>query len=82
MIKYFNEQEVDKYEEYNNKFAWIERFTDYIVIIKEILKGKFFVKEIIRSYKMKKVYAVWSSKDKKPFFMYILLLPLLYFKRQ
>lgn len=81
MISYFNENDVAEIKDFHQQIAWIERLTDTVVIIKEVLKGNNLLKEVFKSYKIKKVYAVWSSKDILPFIMYLLLSPILYFKR-
>lgn len=66
----------------DNSFAWVERFTDFVVILKEILKRKPILRHALSSYKTnKKIYAVWSWKDPLPAIMYILMVPILFFKR-
>jgi D-aspartate ligase len=81
MISYFNENDLTEIKDFDQQIAWIERLTDTVVIIKELLKGNNLLKEVFKSYKIKKVYAVWSSKDILPFIMYLLLSPILFFKR-
>jgi len=63
------------------KVGWVERLTDWTVAVKEILKGRMSISIFLNSYNIQKEYAVWSSKDPKPFFMYILLSPILFIKR-
>ena len=61
--------------------AWVERVSDFAIIIKEALKGKMNIKEALASYHVPKTYAVWDKKDPLPSLMYILLFPFLYFIR-
>lgn len=65
----------------NETKAWVERLTDYAVVLKELLKNKMKLSEVIKSYKIKKVNAVWSWKDIRPALMYIILSPILFIKR-
>ena len=64
-----------------NPVFWEERLTDVYVVSKEVLKGRMRLKEYFETRKGKKVRAVWSSKDPLPAIMYVLLSPVLYFKR-
>lgn len=82
MIHYYNGESVRLKLNFSKEVAWAERLTDFSVILKEILKGNLSVKEICKSYKIQKEYAVWSIKDSLPFFMYILLSPILFFIRK
>ena len=80
MIDYFNGTESFTAVEYR-KVGWVERLTDWTVVTKEILKGRLSIGDVAKSYRIKKEYAVWSKHDIIPFFMYVLLSPLLFFKR-
>ena len=82
MIHYYNGEPVRLKLNFSKEVAWAERLTDFSVILKEILKGNLSVKDICKSYKIQKEYAVWSIKDSLPFFMYILLSPILFFIRK
>lgn len=81
MISYYNQNDTSEIKNFDKCCGWIERLTDTVVVFKELLKGNNLLKEMLQSYKKKKVYAVWSSNDIKPFVMYLLLAPILYFKR-
>lgn len=80
MIDYFNQMSQQTLQN-NDCVGWVERLTDWTIIVKELLKGKMSLSEIIKSYKIKKESAVWSLTDMLPAIMYILLSPILYFKR-
>ena len=82
MIHYYNREVTETKLDFTGKTAWVERLTDFSVMAKEVIKGNLNIGEIYNSYKIKKEYAVWSSKDKLPFFMYILMSPLLFFIRK
>ena len=87
LIDWFDSVEKDKFAIRNHKFeidttvAWCERLTDFSVAMKEILRGRMTLKEVIASYKIKHESAVWSWRDPLPAIMYILLSPILYVKR-
>lgn len=61
--------------------AWVERLTDFTIIMKEKLKGHIKLSAAVKSYRRKKVSAVWSLHDPLPAVMYLLLSPFLYIKR-
>ena len=61
--------------------AWVERVTDFAVILKGIFKDQVKLNEVLQSYSKKKINAVWSIKDPFPAIMYILMSPILYIKR-
>ena len=82
MIHYYNREVTETKLDFTGKTAWVERLTDFSVMAKEVIKGNLNMGEIYNSYKIKKEYAVWSSKDRLPFFMYILMSPLLFFIRK
>jgi len=65
----------------DRKVGWVERLTDCSVSIKEIFKGRMTLDYFMRSYSVDKEYAVWSRKDVNPAVMYIILSPVLFFKR-
>jgi predicted ATP-grasp superfamily ATP-dependent carboligase len=81
MIHYYNGTSVKPKLNFSKRVAWTERLTDFIIIMKELMKDRIKWKEVVLCYKMRKEYAVWNSKDMFPFFMYVLLSPILYFKR-
>ena len=59
------------------KAGWVERLTDYAVII----KNRLCMKDVINSYKLKKCSALLSADDPLPAIMYIIMSPVLYLKR-
>jgi len=59
----------------------VERLTDFAVIIKEIINKRMKFTDVIKSYKVRKTYAVWSKKDMLPFVAYLLFSPYLFLKR-
>lgn len=61
--------------------AWVERLTDFAVVLKELLKGRMKLSEVIKTYRLSKTNAVWSLKDIKPAIVYIILSPILFVKR-
>lgn len=80
MIHYLN-GEPGAFRPDGPRTAWVERLTDYTIILKETLKGRMKLSEALRSYRQRKVSAVWSWKDPLPALMYLLLSPILYVKR-
>lgn len=82
MIYYYNGTSVKLKLNFSKRVAWVERLTDYSIIAKETIKGNLDMRKAYNSYKIEKEYAVWSSKDKLPFFMYILMSPVLFFIRK
>lgn len=85
MIDYINKQYTSVTDlpsiDTTAKLGWVERLTDWTVIAKEILKGRMSMKQVMQSYCIPKEYAVWNKHDIKPWVMYLLLSPILYFKR-
>lgn len=61
--------------------AWVERLTDFAVVLKELLKQKMKLKEAFKTYRISKTNAVWNIKDIKPAIMYLILSPILFIKR-
>ncbi|MBP7732005.1 MAG: ATP-grasp domain-containing protein [Bacteroidales bacterium] len=82
MVNFLNGKDIEyKY----NKMAdigWIEHITDIYVAFKEIIKGKLTISEYLKTIRMPKENAVWLSNDPLPAFMYIFLLPYLFFIRK
>ncbi len=66
---------------FSNDCAWVERITDYAVILKGIFKKQIKLGDVIRSYGQRKISAVWSLSDPLPAIMYALMSPILYVKR-
>ncbi len=63
------------------RVGWVERLTDWTVIVKELIHGRMSLKDICASYRIKHESAVWKWHDPLPGIMYILLSPILYIKR-
>ena len=80
MIDYYNgattELPVEK-----KTVAWVERLTDWTVIVKELLHGRMNWHDVRKTYKIHKENAVWQWGDPMPGIMYILMAPILYVKR-
>lgn len=64
-----------------NKVGWVERLTDWTVIMKEVLHHRMRLSSAVQPYKLPKENAVWSFHDPLPGIMYILLSPILYILR-
>ncbi len=80
MLLYLNNKEQQFVPQIEN-FAWVERLTDYTIVTKELLKKKMKLKDVLKTYRMKKVSAVWDIKDPLPAVMYLLQSPILFIKR-
>jgi len=80
-IQYLNDSEIIEFNDFQKEAAWVDRLTDFAVALKEIYKGHMQISSFISSYKIKKEYAVWCPNDLLPFIMYLLMSPILYFKR-
>ena len=80
LIKHENKQAGD-FKTSSVKMAWVERLTDYTIILKESLKGRMSLWQALKTYRQKKVSAVWSWRDPLPALMYLLLSPVLFIKR-
>ena len=81
LIRHFNHESIKSIHSIIENRAWAERLTDISVIIESCLRGEMSLHDVINSYKLEIEYAVWDKKDLKPFLMYLLLAPILYFKR-
>ena len=79
-VDYLNGKALSNGNDYS-PVCWQERLTDWYIVVKEVLKGNLSLKEVLDLRKGRKVYAVWSSRDPLPAIMYVLLSPILYFKR-
>lgn len=80
MIYYLN-GERGNFHPSTKETGWVERLTDYTIIAKETIKGRMKLSDALRTYRQQKVSAVWSWKDPMPAVMYLLLSPILFFKR-
>lgn len=80
LIRDVNEQE-SNFTSADEGKAWVERLTDWTIIAKETLKRRINLCETIKTYHISKVSAVWSRRDPLPAIMYILMSPVLFFKR-
>ena len=61
--------------------GWVERLTDWTVLVKEFLKRRIHIRDICHTYNIPKENAVWQLSDPLPGIMYILMAPILYVKR-
>ena len=80
MIDYYNGTPTAP-TNHTQSVGWVERLTDWAVVIKEILRGKMNIKDVYKTYRIKKENAVWRWTDPLPGIMYILMAPILYIKR-
>jgi len=80
LIKHENKQ-VGDFKISSVKMAWVERLTDFTIILKESLKGRLSLWKALKTYRQKKVSAVWSWRDPLPALMYLILSPVLFIKR-
>jgi predicted ATP-grasp superfamily ATP-dependent carboligase len=60
---------------------WIRLLTDIPTILGEMFKGRLSIKDYFISLKGQKRFAVFSLNDPLPFFIELLLIPYLWFKR-
>lgn len=81
MIKYYNGEKLEPKIVRTENLAWIERVTDYYVVITETFKGRYSFRTWLKTMALKKESATWSWKDPVPGIMYLLLTPYLFFKR-
>ncbi len=80
MIDYFNgDTEPQSYV--NARCGWVDRLTDFAVITKSLSKKIITLKSVKDSYSIRKEHAVWNWHDMVPGIMYVVLSPILYFKR-
>lgn len=80
MIDYYNDSQT-VVANHKQSVGWVERLTDWTVVTKEILRGKMTIKDVCKTYQIKKENAVWQWNDPMPGIMYVLMAPLLYIKR-
>ena len=80
MIDYYNGTTAT-IANHTQSVGWVERLTDWTVVSKEILCGKMAIKDVCKTYRIKKENAVWQWTDPLPGMMYILMAPILYVKR-
>jgi predicted ATP-grasp superfamily ATP-dependent carboligase len=81
MIKDIQGKNIEKHRNTKEKLAWVEQLTDFFIVFTEILKGKMSFRDYYKTWKLKKEYATFDWRDPLPAIMYILLSPILYFKR-
>jgi len=81
LVDYADQKPISERHNQNSQISWIERITDTYVVTKEILNGNMKLSSYLKSMNMSKEYACFSWRDPLPGFMYLLLLPYLYFKR-
>lgn len=64
-----------------NSLKWIRLSTDFVTVVKEIIRGRMSISEYLRSLKGEKEFAVFSLNDPLPFFTELLIFPYLLKKR-
>ncbi|GJQ64313.1 MAG: hypothetical protein SCALA702_33660 [Melioribacteraceae bacterium] len=78
MIYYYSTGSEYTYpDRYESGVKWSHIWTDLVFSLLGIVKKKYTVGEILKSYSGKVEYGVWSLKDPKPFIMETILLPLI-----
>jgi D-aspartate ligase len=81
MLDHFNGISSRPQMNYTEKLGWIEGVTDTFTVIKAILKGKYSIRNYVKTFQIKKVRAIFDKNDIRPFLAYLLLLPYLFVKR-
>ena len=81
LVHYLEHKPISKKINDKLDIAWIEEITDTYVSIKEMINRRLSVSDYIKSMRLTKEFATWSSRDPLPLLMYIIMLPILYFKR-
>lgn len=81
MVKYLQNDPIDRKKNALPDIGWIERLTDTYVALGEMSKGQLSIKDYWRSLQIRKESATWSSKDPMPAIAYLLLAPYLLIKR-
>ena len=81
MYSFVNELTYTYPTKYQNNVYWMNHVTDFPFSIKGLLKRKYSIPEILKSYFSRKNYAIFKSNDLLPFLSLIFLLPLLIIKR-
>lgn len=66
---------------FNEHVKWFRLITDIPTVISEIIKNNITVKEYLTSFKGKKIYAVFSTRDPFPFFIELIMFPYFWFKK-
>lgn len=75
------EKEINVGETSKQGLKWVDFYSDFYVVINELLKGKMDIHDYLQSLKGKKTESVFSFDDLVPFIMETLLLPYLWKKR-
>jgi predicted ATP-grasp superfamily ATP-dependent carboligase len=81
MIDYFNGKKIEDHFNQEAGIGWIERLTDFVIVFEEILHKRMTLYQYFHSMKIPKESAVFSWRDLKPFFAYIILSPYLLIRR-
>ena len=81
LIDYMNGFELQ--EQHNTKadLGWTERLTDTYVVLTEAMKGRYQLRDYVKTLTYKKEYACFSWKDPLPGLMYVALSPYFLFSR-
>ena len=80
MIDHYNQIETPQVDK-KHIVGWVERLTDWTVVAKEVIKNRMHLRDVYKTYKIKKENAVWQWTDPMPGIMYVLMAPILYVKR-
>ncbi len=68
------EDKLPQHIDYKKDVIWLNIFTDLVYSLIGIIKGKYKVRDVCKTYR-KFHEATWLLKDPKPFFMYVCLIP-------
>lgn len=81
LVDYINGFELEEQHNTKANLAWTERLTDTYVVLTEAIKGRYPIKNYLKTLQYKKEYACFSWKDPLPGVMYIALSPYFLFSR-
>ncbi|MFN7116810.1 MAG: ATP-grasp domain-containing protein [Saprospiraceae bacterium] len=81
MVSYLEQKSIEVKHNQQANIAWIERVTDTYVVVKEIIKGRMSLADYRKTMQMPKESATWSWRDPFPAIMYVLMTPILWWKR-
>lgn len=77
MYNYVHGKDFNYPDKYESGVRWTHLWTDFFFSSLGIIKGRYSIGEILKSYSGKVEFGVWSVKDPKPFIMETILLPLI-----
>lgn len=81
MYNHMNQLSQEFPQSYKTGIYWKNEITDSVFTIIGLLKRKITFKAVFKHFKASKQYALYAKGDAKPFWMFLILLPYIYFKR-